>query len=226
VQSDAPLNMGVTLTLHVRSARQSPATDADEAPGPPSHSSASACLNDRVRESAKWLQTAFGGGRGLVRLHLSHLTSEAGQEDAALTHLKEHLSLVVQGGRDTCAGCENQHVLYVVIVILDMEQIVEQRCPSHSVPPHLYIHVPGDTRSDTGARHVKSPHGRKMRRVHKQSTNQGVLTDRQTDTTTQTRSERERPRARVHTRWTTPRNVRESNRFITRLTTHQIVDCH
>ena len=107
-----------------------------------------------------------------------------------------------------------------------MEQIVERRCPSRSVPPHLYIHAPGDTRSDTGARHVTSPHGRKMRRVHKQNTNQGVLTDRQTDTTTQTRSERERARARVHTRWTTPRNVRESKRFTTRLPTHQIAACH
>ncbi len=105
VQSDAALNMGVALTLHVRAARQSPSTDADEAPGLPSHSSASACLNDRVREAAKWLQAAFGGGRGLARLHLAHLTFEAGQEDAALTHLKEHLSLVVQGGPDTCAGC-------------------------------------------------------------------------------------------------------------------------
>ena len=40
-QSDAALNMGVALTLRVRAARQSPATDVDEAPGPPSHSSAS-----------------------------------------------------------------------------------------------------------------------------------------------------------------------------------------
>ena len=31
------------------------ATDADEAPGPHGLSSASACLNDRVREAAKWL---------------------------------------------------------------------------------------------------------------------------------------------------------------------------
>ena len=33
-QSDAALNMGVALTLHVRAARQGPATGADEAPGP------------------------------------------------------------------------------------------------------------------------------------------------------------------------------------------------
>ena len=61
-QSDAALNMGVALTLHVLAARQGPATDADEAPGPHGHSSASACLNDRVREAAKWLQAAFDGG--------------------------------------------------------------------------------------------------------------------------------------------------------------------
>ncbi len=51
------------------------------------------------------LQAAFDGGRGFARLHLAHLTFEARQEDAALAHLKEHLSWVVQGGRDTCAGC-------------------------------------------------------------------------------------------------------------------------
>jgi hypothetical protein len=36
VQSDAALKMGVALTLLVRAARQGPATEADEAPGPPS----------------------------------------------------------------------------------------------------------------------------------------------------------------------------------------------
>jgi len=35
----------------------------------------------------------------------AHLAFGADQEDAALAHLKEHLSWVVQGGRDTCAGC-------------------------------------------------------------------------------------------------------------------------
>ena len=58
-----------------------------------------------MREAAKWLQAASDGGEGFARLHLAHLTFEAGQEDAALAHLKEHLSWVVQGGRDTCAGC-------------------------------------------------------------------------------------------------------------------------
>ena len=105
LQSDAALNMGVALTLHVRAARQGTATGADQAPGPHSHSSASPCLKDRVREAAKWLQAAFDGGCASAKLHLAHLTFEAGQEDAALAHLKEHLSWLVQRGRDICAGC-------------------------------------------------------------------------------------------------------------------------
>jgi hypothetical protein len=105
MQSDAALNMGV-LTLHVRATRRGPATGADQAPGPPSHSSASACLDDdRVREAAKWLQAALDGGHDFARLHLAHLAFGAGQEDAALAHLKEHLSWRVQWGHDTCAGC-------------------------------------------------------------------------------------------------------------------------
>ena len=58
-----------------------------------------------MREAAKWLQAAFDGGHAFAKLHLAHLTFEAGQEDAALAHLKEHLSWLVQRGRDTCAGC-------------------------------------------------------------------------------------------------------------------------
>ena len=105
MQANAALIMGVALTLHVRTDRQGPATGADQAPGPHSHSWVSACLNDRVREAEKWLQAAFDGGRPFAKLHLSRLTFEAGQEDAALAHLKEHLSWRVQRGRDTCAGC-------------------------------------------------------------------------------------------------------------------------
>ena len=105
LQSHAAFNMGVALTLHVRAARQGTASGADQAPGPHSHSSASACLKDRVREAAKWLQAAFDGGCASAKLHLAHLTFEAGQEDAALAHLKEHLSWLVQRGRDICAGC-------------------------------------------------------------------------------------------------------------------------
>ena len=58
-----------------------------------------------MREAAKWLQAAFDGGHAFAKLHLAHLNFDAGQEDAALAHLKEHLSLRVQRGRDTCAGC-------------------------------------------------------------------------------------------------------------------------
>jgi hypothetical protein len=108
MQSDAALNMGVALTLHVRAARQGPtgaATGADQAPGPHSPSSASACLDDRMREAAKWLQAAFDSGHIFAKLHLAHLTFDAGQEDVALAHLKEHLSWRVQRGRGTCAGC-------------------------------------------------------------------------------------------------------------------------
>jgi tetratricopeptide (TPR) repeat protein len=54
MQSDAALNMGVALILHLRAGRQG-TIGADQAPGPHSHSVASACLNDRVREEAKWL---------------------------------------------------------------------------------------------------------------------------------------------------------------------------
>jgi hypothetical protein len=105
LQSHAALNMGVTLTLGVRAARQAPVAGADQAPGPHSHSSALACSDDRVREEAKWLQAAFDGGRPFAILHLAHLTFYAGQKDASLAHLKEHLSCRVQRGRDTCAGC-------------------------------------------------------------------------------------------------------------------------
>jgi len=105
MQSEAALNMGVALTLRVRAAGQGHVAGADQAPGPHSRSSASACLDDRVREAAKWLQAAFDGGHAFAKLHLAHLTFYAGQEDAALAHLKEHLSWRVQRGRDTCAGC-------------------------------------------------------------------------------------------------------------------------
>jgi len=57
-----------------------------------------------VREAAKWLQAALDGGHNFAKLHLAYLF-DAGQEDAALAHLKEHLSCPVQRGRDTCDGC-------------------------------------------------------------------------------------------------------------------------
>jgi len=85
MQSHAALSMSVALTLGVRAARQGPVAGADQAPGPHSHSSsASACLDDRVREAAKWLQAALDAGHPFANLHLAHLTFYAGQEDAAL----------------------------------------------------------------------------------------------------------------------------------------------
>ena len=41
----------------------------------------------------------------VFKLHLTHLTFDASQEDTSLAHLKEHLSWRVQRGRDPCAGC-------------------------------------------------------------------------------------------------------------------------
>ena len=59
-----------------------------------------------MREAAKWLQAALDGGHAFAKLHLAQLTFfDAGQEDAALAHLKEHLSWRVQRGRHICAGC-------------------------------------------------------------------------------------------------------------------------
>jgi tetratricopeptide (TPR) repeat protein len=105
LKSSAALNMGVALTLQIRAARQGTATGAEPAAGPHSHPSASALLDDRVREAAKWLQAAFDGGQPFAKLHLAHLTFlNAGQQDA-LAHLKEHLSCLVQGGRNLCLGC-------------------------------------------------------------------------------------------------------------------------
>ena len=48
------------------------------------HLQSHAALSDRVREAAKWLQAAVDGGRPFAKLHLAHLTHDAGQEDAAL----------------------------------------------------------------------------------------------------------------------------------------------
>ena len=84
MQSYTLINLGVALTLHGRAGRQGTATCSveapglSEAPGPHSQSSASACLNVRVRE-AKWLQAAFDGdsmrAKGTRRWHISTSTS-------------------------------------------------------------------------------------------------------------------------------------------------------
>jgi tetratricopeptide (TPR) repeat protein len=106
VRTEAALCMGLALRLEVRANRRGPAASADGAPEPHSHSSASACLNDKVREAENWLQAALQGGYSFARLHLAHLTFDAGQEDTALVYLKEHLSWCVEKGRDWCDGCQ------------------------------------------------------------------------------------------------------------------------
>ena len=102
--------MGVAMRLHVRADRQaaaaspalSPAAGASRVPGP---RSASAHLEDRVKEAATWLETALAAGRGTAGLHLAHLAFDAGVEDRALDHLKDYLSWCVARGRDWCEGC-------------------------------------------------------------------------------------------------------------------------
>jgi len=85
VQSHAALNMGVALTLGVRAARQAPVAGADQAPGPHSHSSASACSDDRVREAAKWLQAAFDGGRPFANGDVTLARQTRGDDTPMLT---------------------------------------------------------------------------------------------------------------------------------------------
>ena len=61
------------------------------------HRVGEAFLDDRVREAAKWLQAAFDGAHNLQ--NCTWRTSlDAGQEDAALAHLKEHLSWRTEDG--------------------------------------------------------------------------------------------------------------------------------
>jgi len=127
VQSVAALNMGAALTLGVRAARQGPFAGADQAPGPHSHSSASAFLDDRVPEAAaKWLQAAFdGGGRPFAKLHLAHLTFYADQEDGALAHLKKHLSWRVRRVlADAGRGHADAHVQR-----LPCREVLQRRSP-------------------------------------------------------------------------------------------------
>jgi tetratricopeptide (TPR) repeat protein len=68
-------------------------------------SSASACLEDRVYEAEQWLELALKYRQDFARLHLAYLAFDSGDEDAALAHLKAHLSWFVQEGHGECAGC-------------------------------------------------------------------------------------------------------------------------
>jgi hypothetical protein len=85
-------------------ARES-APGADQAPGPHSHSSASACLNDRVREAAKWLQAAFDGGRPFANLaHLNSMRAKSIELRCAKRTRRRHVS------KSTSHGVRNRDV--------------------------------------------------------------------------------------------------------------------
>ncbi len=58
---------------------------------------------------------------------------DAGQEDAALAHLKEHLSWRVKRGRDTCAGCGQTRgedtPMFVHVQRLPCSEVLQRRLP-------------------------------------------------------------------------------------------------
>jgi hypothetical protein len=108
----AARGMGVAMRLHVRADRQ--AASASQAlipaPGGASHlsgprSSASASLEDRVKEPVTWLKTALAARHGVALLRLTHLTYDAEQEDTALAYLEYYLDWCVERGRAQCNGC-------------------------------------------------------------------------------------------------------------------------
>ena len=83
-----------------------PAAGASHIPAPGSSSSAFA--EDRVEEAASWLKTSLAGGKMVANLHLAHLKFDAGQEDAAIAFLKDHLWWCVKRGRNWCDGCNQK----------------------------------------------------------------------------------------------------------------------
>ena len=71
MQSDAALNLGVTLTLHCRAARQGPATRADQAPGPSrlrKPSSIASLWRERGLGLTKGVRGRRGGANPIPRL--------------------------------------------------------------------------------------------------------------------------------------------------------------
>ena len=92
--------------LRLIGALTGPAARASGVPDP--LSSASARLENRVGEAAMWLQTALAIGAEVASLHLAHLAYDAGQEDAAVTHLQNHLAWCVSRGRNWCDGCQQK----------------------------------------------------------------------------------------------------------------------
>ena len=95
-----------SVNLRLIGALTSRAAGASCVPDP--RSSASAHVEDRVKEAATWLQTALAGGDSRSILHLSHLAFFAGREDEALAHLEDYLCWRVARGRDWCDGCDQK----------------------------------------------------------------------------------------------------------------------
>jgi len=77
--------------------------DVRRTPGP--RSTASAIMEDEVKEAVTWLKTALAAGKRVASLHLAHLAYDAGQEDRAVDHLKDYLSWHGAWGRRWCDGC-------------------------------------------------------------------------------------------------------------------------
>ena len=107
----ASLGMGVAMRLHVRADRQAAsaskplilAAGASHLPGP--RSSASASLEDRVKEAETFLKAAFAARHGFALLHLAHLTYDADQKAKALAYLTHYLDWCVETGRARCDSC-------------------------------------------------------------------------------------------------------------------------
>ena len=60
----------------------------------------SACLDDRLDEAEKWLQTAVESGVRSALLQLSYVSYHTGREDDAIGHLEKYLGMLVGSGRD------------------------------------------------------------------------------------------------------------------------------
>ena len=113
MQGRGALGIGVALRFHLRAVHQGldrltgHCTPEQQGQRAGEQNMVAAVLFDGVPEATKWLQTAsaFGSGLKFAKLHLAHLLADAGQVDAALEHLRQHLSWRVQLARHICAAC-------------------------------------------------------------------------------------------------------------------------
>jgi len=96
----AALGVGVAMRLWIQSDRTGPGN-------------ADGCLCD----AQKWLETAGDCGWIIAQYHLALLAFGAGQEDKALCHLREYLSLCVQEPLKTCTGCHRVRGEHVAMLI-------------------------------------------------------------------------------------------------------------